>query len=497
MFLPDHPYPDYEPRPDGPFLGENHAYTVTFRGNGEAVVVGRFTFTNTDDKPKQYYRLRVPRVNPDEIAVFQQVRRGGGCLRWNNPIQLQQPLNYISPNSGPEPCFAYTNQTDCEANALNVAPFCYWRPDAADSCRSNPLPTPTPAVFFRKPICLEFEEPDYYNYWSGTSEYKKVNFEKFGDEIEIKLSKPLATNQSASLVLYYRAFGYAKKTFPGRFRYAFETLETNKSIQNLTVAIETDSDLYIKGAKGKTNYRVEEGVAMLRSSPTSIGAEGGGFDSYYQQIGQGTVQKTASNLQAGESYTVTGVYADAVYKLYLKEIVVGIILAIAAVAFLILIVRFVIRLVARTPDSSAKRTKGVAAASSYQSLIHLFMALGVSFVSSLIIFVTFLMLVAFYNIGPHYSFGSYYDDGYGIIPIVLRLIIVLFILLVDLIAFLTPVAFMWKKKGALWGIATLACTILWLIVYLIIVLSFMLIFSQSRTIPYFPGPIPIEPMMGR
>lgn len=493
-YLPDHPYPGYEPRPPvAPFLGENHAYTVTFRGNGEAVVVGRFTFTNTGNKKQQFYRLRVPKADLDDVRVFQQIRRGG-CIRYDYPQPIlprygTQESETFEPN--PEPCFSYTNQTDCETNAYNVAPKCYWRPDAADSCRSNPIPSP---IVYRKPICTQYQQIDYYDsYWSGTTDYNELNYDQFGDEIEITLSQPLAPKRSTSIIMYYRAFGYTKKTFPGTFRYAFETLQTSNTIQNLTVAVETDSDLYLKGVKGKTNYRIEEGIAMLKSpSMAADSAMGTRFNSYYQNIGQGSLQKTTGNLQAGDSYTVTGVYADAVYKLYLKETAVGILVAIAVIALLILIVRFIIRRFRQMSVTGVRRTKTAAVSSQHHDThMNLLLTLGISFASSLVIFITIVALIFLGSQTQMLLSRLYYLD-YWMVESLFKLIFILLFVLIDLIVFLSPVVYMWKKKGTQWGIATLVAIILWLIVYLILALFIVLIFNQTR---YYPSPgYPVELM---
>lgn len=480
-------YPDYEPRPAvTPYLGEDHAYTVTFRGNGEAVVVGRFIFTNTSDTRQQYYRLRVPKVNPDEIIVFAQLRHVG-CLRYDSyypPVISPQPIPL---SQGYEPCFAYTTESQCiTSSSLR----CGWFP-ADESCRT--LATPTPALY-RKPTCIQYEEPDYYNFWAGTSEYKKVDFEQLGDELEIKLNKPLSVNQSAAVILYFRAFGYAKKSLPGRYSFAFETLETSHPIKNLTVAIETDSDLYLKGAKGKTNYNVEQGVAMLKSAPTSLGAVGGGFDNYYQQIGLGMITKTTGNLAAGESYTVSGLYADSVYKLYLKEISLGILAAAVFVLFMLVLARLIIRHFEKTQIEPKKPAKA-ATVPAHKNASNILMTLGTSFASSVLISFSWIAYYFLAKISPF----DYYNYDLLLILTILKFALVLLVVFIDLLALLVPAVYVWKKKSAFWGIATLAATILWLIFFLVLIFVFLLFFYQNRTypsdlVPLYGGASRMSPM---
>src|SRR3990172_5741276 len=63
-------YPGGEPG----FLGQDHAYTVVFRGNGEAVVSARVVLTNKGEEPLSEISLRVPFVEPKDVFVYQVIR---------------------------------------------------------------------------------------------------------------------------------------------------------------------------------------------------------------------------------------------------------------------------------------------------------------------------------------------------------------------------------------------------------------------------------------
>ena len=47
------------------FFGQDHSYSVTFRGNGEAVISLKVIFSNLTDKPLQKLTFRVP---PDFVG---------------------------------------------------------------------------------------------------------------------------------------------------------------------------------------------------------------------------------------------------------------------------------------------------------------------------------------------------------------------------------------------------------------------------------------------
>src|SRR3990167_7697476 len=68
-----YPVPPYRDNPPQ-VLGQDHAYSVTFRGNGEAVVSAKVVFTNLTDTPLSSISLRVPKVDAKDIIVFQVLR---------------------------------------------------------------------------------------------------------------------------------------------------------------------------------------------------------------------------------------------------------------------------------------------------------------------------------------------------------------------------------------------------------------------------------------
>lgn len=262
--------PDYYPRDQEPgFLGQDHNYSVVFRGNGEAVVSLRVAFTNKGDENLSSLSLRVPKVEPKDLAVYQ-IIRDKVCIRYKS--QVYDPLT-----------------------------------------RSYP-----------PQVCEEYQEPDHYQYYYGApSKYQKAKFDYKGDTLTISLPQSIAVNKSGSFFVYFRAFGYAKKNIFGSFDYHLETLKVDDSIRNLQLGIATDSDLVLKGVKGEVSYRFE--APQLASLEKSAGAPAAStaLDSYISQIGQGGITKTASNLSPLESYKVSGAFASNRLKLYGKEIAVG------------------------------------------------------------------------------------------------------------------------------------------------------------------------------
>ncbi|MEK7587400.1 MAG: hypothetical protein AAB457_01110, partial [Patescibacteria group bacterium] len=64
----------FRPPDTTPILGQEHAYSVMFRGNGDAMVTMRATFTNEEEGPINILSFRIPRVEPRRVSAFQIIR---------------------------------------------------------------------------------------------------------------------------------------------------------------------------------------------------------------------------------------------------------------------------------------------------------------------------------------------------------------------------------------------------------------------------------------
>jgi hypothetical protein len=392
------------PNTQSPLFGQNHAYTVTFRGNGEAVVSARIVFTNMEDGSSDKLVLRVPNVEPQDIIAFQVIK---------------------------EPrCVMY-----------------------------KPMMRPT------TPECAQYSEPDYLNIWDGTTKYQKATVNLATDTLTVTLPKTIKTQTSGSIVLYYRAFGYAKKTLVGGYSYTFESLKTEQAIQNLQVGITTDSDLFLRGVKAKVNYRLEAGVTALKATDAVAAPMANQqINQYYQQIGQGDIVKTATNLQPLDSYTIKGSYADSWFKLYVKEVLIG---AGVTVLFGVLVFFVVRALLGRVGTKKADAPNKNAQA--------ILLVVGLSFVSAFVI--------AAYTVGVVILMRTLPQ----LIPYDSQMLITLLVVVVSFgiygLFLLIPGLYLGIKRGLGYGIATAGLTILWL-VFGLIALAIVFLGTKTQTTPY-------------
>lgn len=261
-----------------PILGQEHAYSVLFRGNGDAVVTMRAAFINEGEAPTNTVSFRIPRVEPRRVIAFQ-IIHDPQCIRY--------------------------------------------KPD---------YPSDTG---MRQPECMEYQESDYFQFY-GQAKYQKAKTEFTGDTLTIVLPQFIKPTKSGSVLIVFSAAGYARKNIFGAYNYTFETFKIkDTSVTKATIGISVDSDLLLADAKGTVNYRFSDTEAMSLAAGMEKGATPNTqLDQMYSQVGYGTITKTASHLEPLESFTVKGSFADSLIRLYGKGILIGLGIFVAVVVLL-------------------------------------------------------------------------------------------------------------------------------------------------------------------
>ncbi|HSW88138.1 MAG TPA: hypothetical protein VLG12_03170 [Candidatus Saccharimonadales bacterium] len=394
-------------------FGENQYYTVTFRGNGEAIVTMKAIITNNNSTPLSSVTLHLPsNITPKNVIGYQ---------------VIAQPQ-----------CVQYSNEP--------VA----------------------------KPTCLQYQQPDY-QYVSNDTKYQNLSIGQTNNVFTFALPTPLKQNDTGSYLLSYRTFNYVQKNFFGAYDFTFQSLKVDDQINTLQIGIATDSDLFIKGAKGTVNYDTAATMKSLAVPQADGAVQSQRFNDFYNQIGQGTIIKNASNLEPLESYTAKGMYADTGIKLYGQEITTTII-AILAILFIIFgIITFILR--------RQKNTKSDKKSGNTKLFI---IATGVSFGSVLLASgytVVILLLSSFLNSNNYYAYNN--NMFATLLITALSGAVYLFLLFI-------PAIIMTVKKGLVWGGIMLGLTIMWAVIACVILFGAFYLFSNSTTTP--PSPI-IRPLM--
>lgn len=419
--------PEYYPVPDTgplPFAGENHEYSVVLRGNGEAIITLKAALSNTKtDEELNNVSLRLPsRIVPTDIAVYQIIAQGY-CMRY-------------------------------------------------DERQYYPLPSGIPYKY-SPPRCLEYSQPDYYNYYGG-GKYQRAKFEYSGDTLDITLPKPIQSEKSGAFLVYFRAMGFARRNIFGAYKFYFESIKTNNSINNLTVGISPDTDLFIKGGQGEVEYRYGNADAMMKMMKTPE-LKGGAamtnptIDNYISQIGQGSIVKNAANLAPLESYKVSGMYANSRLKLYGKEIVISLTGLLVAVLLILLVARKILKMI-----NQATAKKDVKIVQAQDNSTHFLVTLGISFISSVILGGYSIILILLFN---YLNYADYQ------IAQVVRAAAIIFSFCIYTVGLFIPGLYYGYKKGMGWGVLTVVLTVVWLFIYFVIGIVLVFLFGFNRAFP--------------
>lgn len=244
-------------------FGQKHYYSTVFRGNGETIVYAKLILPNTSESPMREFSFELPRAAASEMVMYQ-MTLPQECARWD----------YVSGNR----------------------------------------------------TCAEYREPSYsqQHYGSGAAQYKKIDFTVSGNQYRLTLPVMVAPNSFTALIIAYAAKGYVSERF-GVFTFNFETLKVPTRIQELSVAVDTDSDLLLKGKPSSVNYTtLGIGTSGIVSPPSVEGSAPREFDMLVGKIGRsGPVIKTAKNLAPNESFTVRGEYARTWWQLHLGSLLIA------------------------------------------------------------------------------------------------------------------------------------------------------------------------------
>ncbi|KKR10797.1 MAG: hypothetical protein UT39_C0015G0010 [Candidatus Woesebacteria bacterium GW2011_GWA1_39_21] len=422
------PAPDYYQT--NTFLGQNHSYSVIFRGNGEGIVNLRVALGNSGTEAIKEVNLRVPAVAPTDIYVFQ-ILKEKQCIRYATPVY--------------DP-----------------------------TIRSYPPTT-----------CEEYQDPDYYNdYYYYNAKYKKADYDLDNDTLTVTLPVSISAGKSGAFFVYFRAMGYAKKDVYGAYDYTFESLKTEDSVRSLNIGLSTDSDLYMKSAKGTVDYRFKDVapsmMALGKGGGGEMGAASPALDSYVTSIGQGSIYKSASNLSPLESYKVEGSYADSRAKLYGKEILIGVSVFVGIVILFVVLLMVVVRLLRKgnppvkkeTPDLLNEKAIGTSVEKTAKGNGQMFaVSVLLGFVDSLLIASYTVLVVAL---------GSFMSNSvsYTYRSLVIMVLVVVSILIYLLLIF-APGVLIGVKRGVGWGIGVIVSTVLWLILWIAVIFFVIFLFGTS------------------
>jgi len=258
----------------------------------------------------------------------------------------------------------------------------------------------------------------------------------------------------------------------------FDSLKVHDNINGLTIGMNTDSNYVFKEAKGNVNYTTPQTIlatpAMKSADTTGVNPS---FSEFYNQIGQGTLVKNASQLAPLDSYTTKGSYADSQIKLYGQEITITVLVLLTVILSIFLIIKSVIKQLAKPAQTENHQQAQVSNGKLF------FIATGISFAS--------VVLLTMYTFGTIFLANYISSLGYYQFTNFLMIFVFLISALVYLFFLFTPAIFLGLQKGIRWGIVTFGITICWTIIALFLALGIVFFFSTTNNSPIYP---PIYPM---
>jgi hypothetical protein len=387
--------------------GQYQTYSVTLRGNNEAVVYAKLALGNNTGQPLTSSSFTMPsQASPSELVIYQ-MTAPRVCTRYDYNI-------YSSP-------------------------------------------------------CLNYDDPDYLqpNYYAGPGNtYKKIDYVKSGNKYSFDLPTAIKADKSGMVIVAYAAKGFVTESF-GLHNFKFETLKVTSRVKQADIYVDVDSDQMLRGAKSTVNYSTSAKPTAALDSVSGTGAAASSaldtiVNGFYSNSG---VTKSVKNMAPGESATVTGEYATSWWRLYLAEILWSLLVVVAILVAAVFASRWSRRRRPQAPVASktsrAKAGAPVASVAAPAAIRFDLSAVVLSLVSTVLVTgLTYLLqqlsnntLIANYN----YNYNPFITAMVAVVAVVVYAVIVV-----------GPAVYLAIKRGWSAVAVYVASELLWLVVITVI-----------------------------
>ncbi len=332
-----------------------------------------------------------------------------------------------------------------------------------------------------KEVCADdnctsyYKKCSYYNSYVDKYDAKYYPVEYATEKLSgstaytFTLPKVISQQNTATLIIYYKATGYVKKSL-GVHSFDFETIKYNYDSSRVRVSINVQNDLFLQGVSSNVDYKPADYGMMAEPSFSTDSVDSKAYSEYSRSIeyDYGFV-KEASALDPWESFHVKGKYSASKLLLNKGRISLTIAIIVAVLALLLFGVRKAYRALKNAgvsiASSNTKTSKAAGKSSppaqdanvQQQALV---VILITSFVSSIMLLFGWYAL-SFISKNLYNWFGS---SSSG----VLMLLMVLIFFLYSLFVLLAPPVFVGIRFGIVHGFAAFGATIGFLILNLII-----------------------------
>lgn len=146
--------------------------------------------------------------------------------------------------------------------------------------------------------------------------------------LRLNLNEPLENSSQTTIYLFFSAPGVSQKVFQGHSFSFKTTTDPNALIREAYASVEIPQNMNLKGEPSfNITYQASEAQSSVIGATSALTVASALPSIFYY----GQYQYQASNLLPGEFFTINGLFGTNLILLYLPEILVGIIIAIAII----------------------------------------------------------------------------------------------------------------------------------------------------------------------
>lgn len=414
----------------------NQYYSVTYDGEGEAIVSMRIDITNRDQDPLTGLLVEIPYQNILLFSVAENVA----------PDYAQECIRYV------ESCVEYGSGNTCVEYDFN----------------GNCLRYETPCLR-QGQVCQQYRTTGSVNGYTKLAVTPTTLAESVS--LPIEFSAPVASDQSRTVLIMFKVKDLADKR-AGVFHYEFDTARIPLLTRTVRVASNVPSGLIMDGVKSSVNYRSD--FSLLESSLDKMSA-GVADQAMYASYGaaiysaRGAVE-TADYLDPHESLVVKGKYATSWWNLHWDTVFYSILIIAVILGMVIFATK---RLRSHVKKDVSKPVKKEAHASFTQPFL-------TGLYTTLAMLGVWIITIVMVHLGNEFLRRMDLWD-------VLRLLFVFISIVVSIALIIGIPVHMSKKYGGSLGLYTLLSILGWMFVLGIVVFIIGAILASGSPVYYALG----------
>lgn len=305
---------------ESPLLnGQKHYYTVQLRSDKRAIVYARIVFENSSaDKDLATYEFALPKgVSADNLSVQQILAKSND----EKTCRTYETIDVWRARMNKGAAYNYNNDAAYPSSKQCVE----WQ----DSAKYNPdydysqnISGTTDYYYYR-----------YYQTRDTKFDYVDLSQKNDNGNYTVALSEPLKPKKQGSLLVSFTTNDFVKGGVFGKYDYKVQTLLAKQMVDNATVSVNFDEDMFSREATQKresvTPTSLKEGASSAQGAPAY---QSNSMDNLIGSVGKGGIYvKSQASLLPGDTLTVKGVFATNPFVMYDTEWVI-LLLALAIIA---------------------------------------------------------------------------------------------------------------------------------------------------------------------